>query len=96
MICSNTVGQPNPTVWDMKAAVQMLDELPADPVHHKPYRAPAIIESAEDFGEETAEIETACRILGKDCTYELQQVIHNRKLLVRTGVHLPAEMPSEK
>lgn len=63
----------------MSATLDMLEARPevtpspgASPL---PAHAPAVFQSADHYGEETVELETACRLLGNNCTYELQQLI---------------------
>lgn len=81
MTCSNTVGDPSPTQHTMDEAIQMIEEIPAS--DGVAYRAPAVIESAKDYGEETDELNVACRLLGKSCTYELQSSVKNRQEFLR-------------
>lgn len=56
---------------------QTLDALEA-----QPGKPPAIWQSADDYGEETTELQVACRILGDSCSYELKQMIEKRKDLL--------------
>lgn len=81
MTCANTVGAPNPSQHTMDEAIQMIEEIPAS--DGVAYRAPAVIESAKDYGEETDELNVACRLLGKSCTYELQSSVKNRQEFLR-------------
>jgi hypothetical protein len=54
-----------------------------------PAHAPAIFQSADDYGTETIEMDTACRLLGNNCSYELEQTVRTRKdflVQIRKGI----------
>lgn len=38
-------------------------------------KPPAVFQSGPDYGEETLELEEACRLLGNLCTYEMKATI---------------------
>lgn len=42
-----------------------------------PSRAGAVCQSSDDWNSQKTALEVSCRILGKNCTYELKQVIKN-------------------
>lgn len=73
--CANTIG---PIVIEQKTVTETLELLEARPDH-----PPAVYQSAQDYGEETVELETACRILGDKCSYALQSTIKNRKKILK-------------
>lgn len=80
--CGNTVGDP--TTWHLTTQ-ETLDLIEARPeMGGKPAHPPGVFQSANDYGEETTELEIACRLLGNDCTYELQTMITNRRLLLNS------------
>ncbi len=68
---------------------EYLDFLEAQPERPDPFnegktlpaRAGAICQSTSDWNEQKTALEVACRILGKNCTYELEQTIKNMQLL---------------
>jgi hypothetical protein len=72
--CANTVGGPIITQLTTEQALEMLEASPAHP--------PGVFQSAADYGEETTELEIACRILGNNCSYALQSTIDNHKLIL--------------
>lgn len=47
-----------------------------------PNHAPAVFQSADDYGEETVELSTACRMLGDDCTDSIKTLISQRNKLM--------------
>lgn len=71
------------TNWQLtpEETLDMLEARPA--VQNKPAHPPAVFQSADDYGEETVELETACRLLGDSCSYELQSTIENRKEILK-------------
>lgn len=71
--CAETVTS-KPSQLSMDQTLEMIEAQPNHP--------PAVFQSAADYGEETTELEVACRILGNDCTYELQNTIKTRKALL--------------
>lgn len=46
-----------------------------------PGRAGAVCQSTDDWNNQKTALEISCRLLGKNCTYEMQQVILNMELL---------------
>lgn len=48
----------------------------------EPARAGAVCESTNDYGAKKTALEQACRILGKNCTYEMQQAIEGMKQVI--------------
>lgn len=48
----------------------------------------AVFQSAADYGTETVELDQACRDLGNDCSYALQQTIKRRKMFL-TNLQAP-------
>ncbi len=49
-----------------------------------PARAGAVCQSAEQWNAQKTVLEQACRILGKDCTYEMQQTVRSMQEFERT------------
>lgn len=64
--------------------VKMLELEAPNPNANPPVKghAPAIFQTADDYGEETTELQVACRLLGDSCSYELQTTIENRKKIL--------------
>ena len=86
--CASTVGDRYVRQVPYADTLKMLEARPAE--GGNPAHAPAVFQTADDYGEETIELETACRILGDNCTYELQTSIDNRKATLHAlGVKLP-------
>jgi hypothetical protein len=78
--CANTVTDH--TTWQISTQ-QVLDILEARPVNGNiPAHPPGVFQSADDYGGETTELDIACRLLGDDCSYELQQMIESRKQML--------------
>lgn len=75
--CVNTVGISQTTQLDMNQTLDMLEARKDHP--------PAIYQSASDYNEETIELESGCLILGKRCSYELKNIIENRKLIYKAS-----------
>jgi hypothetical protein len=48
---------------------------PKEASEGEPARAGAVCESTSDYGAKKSALEQACRILGKNCTYELRETI---------------------
>lgn len=53
-----------------------------DMIESRPEHPPSVFESADDYGEETIELQEACRMLGKSCSYELKKTIENRNKML--------------
>lgn len=79
--CANTVGPSQNWQIGMSEAIDMLEARQATST--TPAHPPAVFQSAEDYGEETTELEIACRLLGDSCTYELKTTINNRKQMLQ-------------
>jgi hypothetical protein len=56
-----------------------------------PAHPPGVFQSASDYGEETTELETACRLLKNDCSYALQSTIENHKKILKQVQSFQAE-----
>lgn len=65
----------------MQEALDMLEARPDGGADH-PAHPPAVFESAKDYGEETVELESACRLLGDKCTYQVVQHIEARRQIL--------------
>ncbi len=48
---------------------------PENPGHDLPARGGAVCQTVDDWNAQKTALEQACRILGKNCTYELRLVI---------------------
>jgi hypothetical protein len=46
---------------------------------------PAVFQSAADYGEETVELETACRLLKNKCTFEMHSTIAAHKRIIEAA-----------
>lgn len=77
--CANTEGPSTTTQNDTDGTLDILEARIATSTTLA--HAPAIFESADDYGEETTELETACRLLGNNCSYQLQMMVDNRKTI---------------
>lgn len=56
---------------------------PTDPSKTVPAHPPGVFQTADDYGEETTELEVACRLLGKHCSYALQTTIATHKAILQ-------------
>jgi hypothetical protein len=88
--CSNTVGTETTTQLDTESTLDVLEARAA--TTSTPAHAPGVFQSAADYGEETTELETACRLLGNDCSYELQSTIQTHHTILKK---LKALVPKE-
>lgn len=57
--------------------LDFLSARPESPDHTIPAKGAAMCMSANDWGKMKLELETACRLLGKKCSYELSKTIEN-------------------
>jgi hypothetical protein len=87
--CANTVGTSTTTQLDTEQTLDMLEARPA--VSPLPAHPPAVFQSAADYGEQTTELETACRLLGNECSYALQSTIANHKKILKQVQSFKAE-----
>ncbi len=78
---ANTVGTPSSFQITTEQALDILEARAA--TSSTPAHAPGVFESASDYGEETTELETACRLLKDNCSYALQTTVQNRKQIVK-------------
>jgi hypothetical protein len=85
--CANTVGTSTTTQLTTEQTLDVLEARPA--VSPLPAHPPAVFQSAADYGEDTVELETACRLLKND--YELQSTIANHKKILEQVQSLKAE-----
>lgn len=79
--CANTVGASVTTQLTIDQTLDLLEARPA--LDQLPAHAPAVFQSAADYGEETIELETACRLLGNSCSYALQSTVKNHKKVLQ-------------
>lgn len=97
--CANTITSET-TQLTTAQALDMLEARPArpDPDHPDqtlPAHPPGVFQSADDYGEETTELETACRLLGGDCSYALRATVATHKKVMELSRAVKAREVSQ-
>ena len=77
---ANTVGTPTDFQITTAQALDVLEARAAE--DGTSAHPPGVFESAADYGEETAELEMACRLLSDNCSFSLQSTVQNRKRII--------------
>lgn len=81
--CANTVGTSITNQLSVNQTLDMLEARPA--TQDLPAHPPGVFQSADDYGEETTELEVACRLLGNNCSYALQTTVSNHKKILKAA-----------
>ncbi len=78
--CANTLGPVTSVQITLEQALDVLEARPATGA--TPAHPAGIFQSAADYEKDSVEIQEMCRMLGKKCSYAVQQIIAGRQLLL--------------
>lgn len=92
MDCAETLSQKTRSM-DLTETIKFLEPQLADPVKKTPARGAAMCQSADDWNKQKTALESACKILGKSCTYEIKMALATAENNIST---LQAKVASKK
>lgn len=96
MDCANSL-KPDTRSMDLDETIAWLEPseavLDSNGKEVVPARGAAICQSSNDFNENKTTLEIACRMLGKKCSYQLQQIIASMDSTIEKASRVKSRTP---
>lgn len=83
--CADTVTDTKTWQLTEQQTLNMIEARDANTSPDGIAHPPGIFQTAADYGEETTELEEACRLLGSNCKKDLQDTIAARKQILQNA-----------